>query len=102
MATFTAFISGLRPGNPGSADSITYSYPVYADVIVMDSESVVQPVADSGNAWDGFLPLCSIDFFEVDDTVATLRVKLLANVRPQYPQIAEEDTLHVVWLDAVV
>jgi hypothetical protein len=99
MATYTAFAGALRPGMPGSFDGETYYYPVYADVIVLDENDVVLSVADQGNDWTGLLTLSSTEPFEGTDDLSDLRRKVISNLRPQFPQITEDDDLKVVWLD---
>lgn len=98
MATYTAFFGSLRPGPPGSYDNITYYYPVYADVIVFDPTGKPLPWG-SGGPWNCFLALASIDGMAAGDTLATLRTKVMANLRPQYPEILPADTVKAVWLD---
>lgn len=101
MATFHAFIGALRPGTPSSFDGITYYHPVSADVLVLNNASVVQIPGNETNPGLAILSLSSIDGFVAGDDVNSLRRKLVANIRPQYPQIAANDTILAKWMSDV-
>lgn len=98
MATFTAFLGALRPGT-ANYDGQNYFYPVYADVVILDSQSRPQSINDSGNAWQCYVTVFSDDPFLVTDTLATLRTKAMAGIRRQFPQIKATDSIKAVWLD---
>lgn len=99
MATYTAFCGSLRPGIPGSFDGETAYYPIYADVLVLDSQSKPVMVQNGPGPWQGFLQLSSVDSFAVSDTLTTMRQKVLGNLRNQYPQIKATDTIRAIWMD---
>lgn len=99
MATYTAFCGSLRPGYPGSFDGETAYYPIYADVLVLDSQSRPVMVQNFPPPFSAFLQLASVESFSVNDTLATMRQKVLANLRPQYPQIKASDTIRTIWMD---
>lgn len=101
MASYTAFLSGLRPGAALPDTNDVWGFQVTADCLMITEDNLVfTPWGDPGSWWAAWAPLSSTSTIETGDDVASLRTKALENIYMQYTNISStNDTINFVWID---